>query len=173
MLANNHITLRKITILDSHALVVNANNKRIWDNLRAEYPNPYTIEDAREFILSKDDDDFQISLAIDYRNKLIGIISIRIQEEPGDNSGEISYWIGERFWLKGFGTTAVELMTLYGFEVLRLHKLYARVFEYNIGAMIVLEKNGYKKEGLLEDDYFKNGKYVNTVVYGKINNLLY
>lgn len=173
MFINNNITLRKITLLDSHALVFNANNKRIWDNLRAEYPNPYTIEDARKFILSKDNDDFQISLAIDYENKLIGIISIHIHEEPGENSGEISYWIGERFWLKGFGSAAVELMTLYGFEVLGLHKLYARVFEYNIGAMFVLQKNGYKKEGLFEDDYFKNGKYVNTVVYGKINNLSY
>lgn len=168
----DEIALRKVTPLDTHALVCNANNKKIWDNMRDSFPHPYTIEDAKKFVDHISVDESQVTMAIDYKDKLIGTISLVFQNDVYQRNAEIGYWIGEKFWLKGIGTIAVEYMTRYGFDVLKLHRIYAEVFENNIGSMIVLEKNGYKREGVLRDDVYKNGKYLDTIVYGKLNKTL-
>ncbi len=168
----DEIVLRKVTPLDTHALVCNANNKKIGDNMRDSFPYPYTIEDAKKFIDHISIDESQVTMAIDYKDKLIGTISLVFQNDVYRKKAEIGYWIGEKYWLKGVGTIAVEYMTRYGFDVLKLHRIYAEVFENNIGSMIVLEKNGYKREGVLRDDVYKNGKYLDTIVYGKLNKAL-
>lgn len=168
----DEIALRKVTPLDTHALVCNANNKKIWDNMRDSFPHPYTIEDAKKFVDHISVDESQVTMAIDYKDKLIGTISLVFQNDVYQRNAEIGYWIGEKFWLKGIGTIAVEYMTRYGFDVLKLHRIYAEVFENNIGSMIVLEKNGYKREGVLRDDVYKNGKYLDTIVYSKLNKAL-
>lgn len=167
------ITLRKVTPLDTHTLVCNANNKKIWDNMRDSFPYPYTIEDAKRFVDRVNIDESQVTMAIVYKEKLIGIISLFLDKDVYSKNAEISYWIGERYWLKGIGTIAVEYMTKYGFEVLKLHRIYAEVFENNVGSMLVLEKNGYKREGVLRDNVFKNGKYLDSVLYGNLNKTPY
>lgn len=169
----NEITLRRVTPLDTHALVCNANNKKIWDNMRDSFPYPYTIGDAKTFVNLVNKDESQITMAIDYKDKLIGTISLIFKNDVYKKSAEIGYWIGEKYWLKGVGTIAVEYMTRYGFEILKLHRIYAEVFENNVGSMLVLEKNGYKREGELRDNVYKNGKYLDSIIYGKINKVLY
>ena len=44
------VEIRRLNISDAENLSKQANNKKIWDNLRDYIPYPYTIENAREFI---------------------------------------------------------------------------------------------------------------------------
>jgi len=84
-------------------------------------------------------------------------------------TAEIGYWLGEPFWNKGIITIAVGLITEFGFNELDLIRIHTGIFEYNIGSMKVLEKNGYKKDGVFEKNITKNGKIVNEHRYSKIN----
>ena len=60
----------------------------------------------------------------------------------------------------GIASTAVQLITNYAFEELALERLFAKVYAYNEASKKVLEKAGYKLEGVLEKGAMKNGKLV-------------
>jgi len=50
MIEYKNITLRNWQPKDIRSLVKNANNKKIWDNLRDEFPYPYTELAAKQWI---------------------------------------------------------------------------------------------------------------------------
>lgn len=56
------------------------------------------------------------------------------------NHAEIGYVFHKSYWGKGYGSETVALMNGFAFNVLKLHKLYARVVHANIGSARVLEK---------------------------------
>ena len=57
-------------------------------------------------------------------------------------------------------------MKKYASEELNLKRLFANIYEYNSASMKVLEKCGFKKEGIRVKAVFKEGKYVDDVMYG-------
>ena len=58
---------------------------------------------------------------------------------------------------KGYGTDALNTV------------VYAEVLEYNTVSLKLFEKCNFKKEGVLRERAFKNGKFVNIVSFAKIN----
>lgn len=70
---------------------------------------------------------------------------------------------------KGYGSEAMELTVEFGFQELKLHKIFARVYEDNLSSRGVFVKNGFEKEACLIDDVCVNKEYRNIVLYGKIN----
>jgi RimJ/RimL family protein N-acetyltransferase len=107
--------------------------------------------------------------AIDCNGELCGLIGLILQKDVYRKSAEIGYWIGEPFWGKGIATKAVELITAYAFEELKLIRIFAGAFQYNVGSMCVLANNGFLKEGILQKAIFKNGKFWNEHRYAKLN----
>lgn len=69
----------------------------------------------------------------------------------------------------GFGTDAVKTLVEYCFNHLNMHKVYLYVFESNTRAQRCYEKAGFKKEGMLIDHHFSNGKYENVFIMGITN----
>jgi RimJ/RimL family protein N-acetyltransferase len=67
---------------------------------------------------------------------------------------------------KGFGTEVAALIVRYAFATLNLNRVWLQVYEDNKGAIRAYEKVGFKREGLLRHDSFRDGKYGNTVVMG-------
>ena len=59
--------------------------------------------------------------------------------------GEIGCWIGKNYWKKGFATETVERMAKFGFETLKLEKVWAATHEENKAPMKVLEKVGFSR----------------------------
>lgn len=80
---------------------------------------------------------------------------------------EIGYVFHKNYWGKGYGTETTALMNDFAFDLLKLHKLHARVADANIGSIRVLEKNGFKLEGRIEDYFFIDGSYYDEMLFGK------
>lgn len=169
MLADGSIKLRPLEKADKTWIAVLLNNKKICDNLRDLIPFPYTEKDAIFFINAMKDGNPATVFGIEYNGECCGVISLIPQKDVYSKSAEIGYWLGEPFWNKGILTTAVRLITEYGFQQLSFVRLFAGVFEYNPASMKVLEKNGYKKEGVFEKSIFKNGQLWNEHRYAKVN----
>lgn len=168
MLQDENIILRPLKDEDASALSQLANNKKVWDNMRDILPNPYTIDDAVFFINLTKKENPQMNLAIEYDNAFCGMIGLIPQKDVYRKTAEIGYWLGEPFWNKGIATKAVALITNYGFNELGFIRIHTGVFEYNIRSMKVLEKNGYKKDGVFEKSIIKNGKIWDEHRYSKI-----
>ena len=63
-------------------------------------------------------------------------------------------------------TDAVRTYVTYAFSELRLLRLTAHVFEFNVGSARVLEKNGFKLEGRLRKHLRKDDKLLDARIYG-------
>lgn len=79
-----------------------------------------------------------------------------------NRSGHVPVFIGEKqYWGQGYATDARILMLQYAFFDRGLERIWARVLEDNLGALKMLEKSGYQKEGLLRKSIFKEGNLSN------------
>ena len=165
------IFIRRLHSSDADHLARQANNKRVWDNLRDLMPHPYSLEDALEFIaLTEREQPAQTFGIISQDGELCGVIGLVKQQDVYRRTAEIGYWIGEAFWGRGIATKAVELISKYGFEELQLERIFTGVFEYNKASMRVLEKNGFIKEGIFRNSVIKNGHIYDEHRYAKLKN---
>ncbi len=81
-------------------------------------------------------------------------------------TAEIGYTIAPFVRSKGVATAAVLLLTKNAFNQTPLRKLIAFVHDENTPSKRVLEKVGYKQEGLLRDHYLVNGIPANEAIFG-------
>jgi RimJ/RimL family protein N-acetyltransferase len=163
------IKLRPLQLSDAARLAELANNEKISRNLRDGFPNPYTLADAEIFLQKFTNQDPVTFFAIDYNGQYVGNISLVPGQDVYRESAEIGYFIGEHYWNKGIVTTAVNMITEYGFKNLGIIRIHTGVFEYNRASMRVLEKCGFSKEGIFRKSVFKQNKIWDEVRYSKIN----
>ena len=158
--------LRDYKAEDCASLVALLNNPNVTRYLTARIPNPYTEQDARLWIAKQSKEG--INRAIEYDGTLVGAIGVRPGEYENRLSAEVGYWIGEEYWSKGIATTAVREMTAHVFADTDIIRLFAPVFVGNQRSVRVLEKCGYRLEGILEKSIIKDGCFYDEAIYAKI-----
>jgi RimJ/RimL family protein N-acetyltransferase len=72
----------------------------------------------------------------------------------------------KKTWGKGIGTEVVELITWYGFDRLNLHRIYLGFTASNKAAKSAYSASGYKSEGILREDIYRNGTYYDSIRMG-------
>jgi diamine N-acetyltransferase len=84
-----------------------------------------------------------------------------------NRTAEMGIVIGSRqHWRQGYGTDATRTLVGWGFRELNLNRVWLRVFEDNAGAIRCYEKTGFRVEGRLRQDRFREGRYLDTLVMG-------
>ena len=128
-------------------------------------PHPYTADDAREF-LAMIETDREVRLAITLRDdeRLVGGIGLRLLEEH--RQAELGYWLGLPYWGKGYGTEAAREMLRYGFEDLKLHRIFASHFASNPASGRILKKLGMRHEGCQREHVCKWDRFDDLELYG-------
>jgi diamine N-acetyltransferase len=62
-------------------------------------------------------------------------------------------------WGKGYGSETTRWMVDYGFQTLNLNRIQLHVWAGNTAALKAYKKSGFKREGLLRQAMFHDGKY--------------
>ena len=143
------LLLRSLEREDVPALVRLAGAKEIAATT-LNIPHPYTENDARSFV-AKASEEFGAGNSIAYAisiapsRELCGAVGLNIAETH--SRAELGYWIGVPFWHRGFATEAALAALAFGFDTLRLHRIYAHHFSGNTASQRVLEKIGMRHEG--------------------------
>lgn len=70
---------------------------------------------------------------------------------------------------KGYGTKATKLMVDYAFKTLGMHKVTAEVISENAPSIAMFKKCGFKVDGCLRDDVFKNSRYYDILCMSIFN----
>jgi ribosomal-protein-alanine N-acetyltransferase len=100
--------------------------------------------------------------------KLIGTICFwQLQKE--NYRSEIGYLLDPLHWKKGIMKEAINTVLEYGFSVMGLHSVEARLTALNTASAAVLEATGFVREGYFKEDFFYNGKFEDTAVYSKLH----
>jgi RimJ/RimL family protein N-acetyltransferase len=79
-------------------------------------------------------------------------------------STEFGIMIGEKaHWNKGYGTEAVGLLLRHGFDTLNLNRITLKVYASNKRAIRTYEKAGFVKEGVMREEQFYDGEYIDVI----------
>ena len=160
-----HFHLRPWALSDLGSLVRHANNPDIAKFMMDGFPYPYSEENGRAFIAFATKDDPIHIFAIDVEGEAIGGIGIHPQADVQRKNAELGYWLAEPFWGKGIITNAIKQMIEFGFKTYDINRIFARPYGTNIGSQKVLEKAGFIFEGRFEKTIFKNGEFLDELVY--------
>jgi len=133
---------------------------------------PNNIKDIENKIqenISNFDDRIGINWIIKMKNaeEAIGYIGIwRIDKQ--NNRGEIGYALKKEYWNKGIATEATIKVINFGFSKMQLHTIMANTNPKNLASQALLKKLGFIQEAYFRQDYYFNGKYLDSAIYGLI-----
>ena len=163
-----HCTVRSWRLDDAESLAKHANNPRVARTLRDRFPHPYTIEIAKAWLPVASSRDPVTDFAIEVDGNAVGGIGLSVGTDVSSRSAEIGYWLSEDYWGKGIMTEAVGAAADIGFATLPICRIYAHTFSNNPASGRVLEKSGFSLEGRLRKSVFKNGEFLDQLVYARI-----
>lgn len=163
------LILRPFSMDDATRVQKLAGNKEVAKTTLG-IPHPYPIEAAESWIENHPkmmkNGVFPFAIELKSEKLLIGTITIRINEVH--KKGELAYWVGKEYWGNGYGTEAAKEMVRYGFEELKLNRIWAMAMSKNPASTKVMENVGMKKEGVLKQDIIKSGVFEDSDIYGLI-----
>jgi len=84
--------------------------------------------------------------------------------------GTIGYWMGEKFARQGFMQEALLGMVRFAFEQVNISRLESACLPENVASRGVLEKCGFKYEGVAQAYIQINGRWRTHVLYAQLRN---
>jgi RimJ/RimL family protein N-acetyltransferase len=167
------IHLRPWLFADAEHLARIADSKSIADNLRDGFPNPYTLDDALDWLGMVIPQNVPTRFfAIIYDNNLAGSIGIVSKTDIYRKNAEIGYFLGEEFRGKGIATKAIRAATSYAFSTFDIVRVYAEPFCDNPGSRRALEKAGFRHEATFKMNVIKNGVFKDSCIYSVLKEIL-
>ncbi|KSW21505.1 GNAT family N-acetyltransferase [Cellulomonas sp. B6] len=91
-----------------------------------------------------------LPFAVDHRRELVGQLTVSSIQYGSLRSAAIGYWVGRHAAGQGITPTAVALATDHCFGVLGLHRVEVNIRPENGPSLRVVEKLGFRDEGLRE-----------------------
>jgi ribosomal-protein-alanine N-acetyltransferase len=85
-----------------------------------------------------------------------------------NNRAELGYSIKTKYWGQGIMTEVLAKILPFAFKSAGNHSIMACVDVQNIGSQKLLLKSGFKQEAHHRQDWYFNGKYYDSLIYGMI-----
>ena len=130
-------------------------------------PNPYTDDDADWWLnlVAKSESVDGTFRAMLLDGKIIGSVSV---ERKADNrlEGELGYMLLKDYWNRGLMSQVVGQVCKIAIRELGLNRITANVFHPNIASQRILQKNGFKQEGVMRKAVIKEGIFYDILIYG-------
>ncbi len=159
-------TLREWREEDVSTLAALANDWDIAANMRDTFPHPYERKDAEvwvRFNLSKSEPE---NFAIEVAGQLAGGAGFQLLEAERRGCAELGYWLAKSFWGKGHATAACTALVKYLFDRYDLRRIEAHAHGGNLASQRVLEKSGFRREGILRRAVIKGGEVRDMHLFG-------
>ena len=171
LLETERINYRQITIDDTEDFFELRTNKEVIKYTdHAPMKNMQEAMDMIERISAsfKNNDGVAWVMQSKETEKTIGHITFwRIIKEH--HRAEIGYNMFPQYWGKGLMTEAIKKIIKFGFTEMKLHSIEANVNPNNLLSIKLLERVGFIREAYFKENYFFNGKFLDSVIYSLLN----
>ena len=160
--------IRKLSLIYAKEFKQIIDNKEIkW---RGKYlSHPYPLSKVKKYIQHQIKIKNYLEFAILMDKKFVGTICLE-NIDRNNKKASIGYWVAKPYRNRGIATKAVKLIVDFGFNKLKLKRIYAKVNEENIQSRGVLEDAGFEKEGVFKKNILKDGKFYDEYRYATISN---
>ena len=98
-------------------------------------------------------------------NALVGGVTLSNIRYGASRSGLVGYWVGAAYARQGYGTAAVSALAAHAFEAIELNRLVAACQPGNIASQKLLDRCGFRREGLARDYLMINGQWRDHYIY--------
>ncbi len=99
---------------------------------------------------------------------LLGAITLDHIKRGPAQSGITGYWIGQCYARQGYMREAIEALVHHAFTTMDLSRIEAGCLPENTASRNLLEKCGYKYEGVAQSYLQINGRWRNHVLYANL-----
>lgn len=167
-LATSRLRLRPLQLGDAPVIEATAHAREIADAM-ISLPHPYPQDEASRYLAhvqAEREAGRSIAFAIEdwSDGAFLGIVELRAIERE-HAQGELSFWLTPDVWGRGIMSEALQGVVHYAFVALGLNRLYAYHMLRNPSSGRVLEKNGFRQEGLLRQRVRKWGQFEDVVLW--------
>ncbi|MBF6023786.1 spermidine N1-acetyltransferase [Lysobacter niastensis] len=155
------VTLRPLERGDLHFIHVLNNNRSVMAYWFEEpYESFVELEELyRKHIHDQSERRFIVE---DAGHERVGLVEL-VEIDHLHRRAEFLIMISPEQQGRGYARAATRLAINYAFRVLNLYKLYLLVDEDNTRAIRIYEDADFRREGVLIDEFFSDGRYHNVV----------
>jgi len=144
------VLIRQLTRRDAEDFWQLANDKQVAKWL-ANLPHPYSLEDGYAFIRRSHGQirrrsDFAFGIVPHEIGTVVGVVGFHNFDQRNRKIA-VGYWLGRKYWRKGYVFEAVRLACRWAFDELRVNRVQARVMARNEASSKLLLKLGFQYEG--------------------------
>jgi ribosomal-protein-alanine N-acetyltransferase len=125
--------------------------KRYYEDQRSDMAYPF-------FIFRKAD------------NALLGGLTLANVRRGCAQACSLGYWMGVSWAHQGYMTAAVRAVVPFAFSTLRLHRVEAACIPGNAASIRLLEKCGFRREGIARQYLCINGVWQDHLLYARLRN---
>jgi ribosomal-protein-alanine N-acetyltransferase len=162
-LRDGGVTIRPIRLRDSRALeqelISNRAWLRTWEATNPHGPIGFDSRASIRSLLSNWRSGFGVPFAVEYDGEFAGQLNVSGLSYGSLSSASIGYWVAERFAGRNVTPTAVALATDHCLFSLGLHRMEICIRPENAPSLRVVEKLGYRYEGLRRRFIHINGDW--------------
>ncbi len=137
---SRRLKLRPVALGDARAVARLVNDAEMAHKL-SHIPHPYDVEDARRWIGGLGD---EVVFAVLRHWRLVGCVGIRPVSQA---HAELGYWIGRKWWGRGFATEAAHAALDHLFACSPVEVVTSAHFLDNPASGQVLRKLGFEETG--------------------------
>lgn len=157
------VTIRPIRLRDSRALeqelISNRAWLRTWEATNPHGPIGFDSRASIRSLLSSWRSGYGVPFAVEYEGEFAGQLNVSGLSYGSLSSATIGYWVAERFAGRNVTPTAVALATDHCLFSLGLHRMEICIRPENAPSLRVVEKLGFRYEGLRRRFIHINGDW--------------
>jgi ribosomal-protein-alanine N-acetyltransferase len=168
-LTHGDVTLRLLRQRDAKTLeaLILGNREwlRPWEATNPFGPNSFDIKNMVKGLIRQLDDQSGLPCVIEYQGEVVGQLNVANILYGSVSSAVIGYWVVPEVAGKGGTPTSVALIADYLFNVVGLHRAEIDIRPENIASLRVVQKLGFRYEGLKERYIHINGAWRDHFVF--------
>jgi [ribosomal protein S5]-alanine N-acetyltransferase len=169
-LREGDISIRPIRLRDARQLerelIENRRWLRPWEATNPVGPMNFDVRSSIRSLQTNARAGYGLPFIIEYRGELAGQLNVSSITYGSLSSATIGYWVSERFAGHGLTPTAVALATDYSFFTVGLHRMEICIRPENEPSLRVVEKLGFRYEGLRRRYIHINGDWRDHFCFG-------
>jgi len=101
-------------------------------------------------------------------NRLVGGITLDNMQGGVSKSCTVGYWIGQDFIRQGYMAEALSASVIHAFTVMDISRIQAGCLPENAASRALLERSGFKYEGVAQSYLQIAGRWRNHVLYANL-----
>jgi ribosomal-protein-alanine N-acetyltransferase len=168
-LTHDDVKLRLLRMRDSKALeraiLGNREWLRPWEATSPNRPNSFDIKAQSRALLRQMDEQSGLPFVIEASGVVVGQLNVANMLYGSVSSAVIGYWVVPEVAGRGIVPTAVALASDYLFNIVGMHRIEIDIRPENKPSLRVVEKLGFRYEGLKQGYIHINGAWRDHYVF--------